>query len=94
MGDPSGRNTERPLSDEAVVRGNVEHLVSGITRFFTGAIKYASKRMPIAEGEMTPPAVENNLKWFQDVGLLEFLRKVGTNARVNTMMARERHGIA
>ena len=94
MGDPSGRNTERPLSDEAVVRGNVEHLVSGITRFFTGAIKYASKRMPIAEGEMTPPAVENNLKWFQDVGLLEFLRKVGTIARVNTMMARERHGIA
>ncbi|KAJ3528669.1 hypothetical protein NM688_g7965 [Phlebia brevispora] len=89
VGDPSGRNTERPLSEASVVESNVEHLVSGITDFFTGAIAYASKRLPPSDTQITPPEIRNNLSWFKDMGLLHFLRTVGVNSRVNTMLARE-----
>ncbi|KAF7792328.1 hypothetical protein EIP86_003364 [Pleurotus ostreatoroseus] len=42
VGDPSGRNTERPLSEASAVQSNVEHLVSSISRFFSGAIAFFS----------------------------------------------------
>lgn len=90
MGDPSGRNTERPLSEASVVEANVDHLVAALNKFFDGAVKYAKKRMP-SLGNVSPPQVLNNLEWFKDMGLLQFLRTVGINARVNTMLARERY---
>ncbi|GJE95486.1 tyrosine--tRNA ligase [Phanerochaete sordida] len=90
VGDPSGRNTERPLAESEVVATNVDHLVAGINKFFEGAIAYAKKRVDSAAAEaVTTPAVRNNLDWFQGIGLLQFLRTVGINARVNTMLARE-----
>lgn len=91
VGDPSGRNTERPLAESEVVATNVDHLVAGINKFFEGAIAYAKKRVDSTAAEaVTAPAVRNNLDWFQGIGLLQFLRTVGINARVNTMLARER----
>ena len=92
VGDPSGRNTERPLSDASVVENNAGHLVSGITKFFSGAIDYASRRLPPSDAPISPPEVQNNLHWFKDMGLLQFLRTVGFNSRVNTMLTRERQG--
>lgn len=91
VGDPSGRNTERPLSEASAVQNNVEHLVSSISKFFSGAIAYASKRLPPSSTPVMPPEIQNNLSWFKDMGVLHFLRTVGVNARVNTMLARERH---
>ena len=90
VGDPSGRNTERPLAESEVVATNVDHLVAGINKFFDGAIAYAKKRVGDVAETVTAPEVMNNLDWFKGIGLLQFLRTVGINARVNTMLARER----
>ena len=90
VGDPSGRNTERPLSEASVVENNVDHLVASLNRFFKGAIEYAKPRVDSLKEDLGPPKVLNNLEWFKDMGLLQFLRTVGINARVNTMLARER----
>lgn len=97
VGDPSGRDTERPLSDSSVVEANVHHLVGAVTRFFKRAIKYAQARSVSStesDVEWHPPPVLNNLQWLSGMGLLEFLRSVGLHARVNSMIARERHGTA
>ncbi|KAI0757855.1 hypothetical protein BC629DRAFT_1296398 [Irpex lacteus] len=103
VGDPSGRDTERPLSEHSVVQSNVQHLSDAISKFFTGALRYVQSRAPSASDkpsdttkptdDLKPPTVLNNLQWLQGVGLLEFLRTVGLHARVNSMIARERHGI-
>lgn len=95
VGDPSGRDTERPLSQTEVVQSNVQHLSDAITKFFKGALQYVQARQEQSDASVVdqhPPTVMNNLQWLQGVGLLEFLRTVGLHARVNTMIARERHG--
>ena len=90
IGDPSGRNTERPLSEASAVENNVDHLVASLDRFFKRAIEYAHTRVEAFGKDVKPPQVLNNLEWFKDMGLLQFLRTVGINARVNVMLARER----
>jgi tyrosyl-tRNA synthetase len=92
VGDPSGRDTERPLSEASMVGNNADQLAAAIMRFFQGAISYAKKRLGPSAENIAPPAVMNNLEWFQGMGLLQFLRTVGINARVNSMLARERYG--
>jgi len=71
------------------VEDNVRALSEAIQRFFSGALDYAHSRLPSSDTRITPPDVRNNLHWFKDMGLLEFLRTVGIHHRVNNMMARD-----
>lgn len=89
IGDPSGRSTERPLSEQSIVEGNVKALTAGIQQFFSRAMEYAKGRLQPSDTPITEPDVRNNLHWLKGLGLLEFLRAVGIHARVNTMMARD-----
>lgn len=91
IGDPSGRATERPLSEQAVVENNVRELTVAVKRFFSRAIDYAQKRLGVSRDDIREPHVENNLHWLKNLGLLEFLRTIGVHSRVNTMMARDRY---
>ncbi|KAK7692789.1 hypothetical protein QCA50_004422 [Cerrena zonata] len=90
VGDPSGRNSERPLSDATKVEHNVEKLRHAVLNFFNRAMTYADKRV---QSPSTPtarvPQIRSNIEWFKGMGLLEFLRVVGVHSRVNTMLARE-----
>ncbi|KAL4243965.1 Tyrosine--tRNA ligase [Abortiporus biennis] len=89
VGDPSGRDTERPLSDGAKVEHNVQKLSAAVLKFLSGAGRYATKKFPNLENVISTPEIKSNLEWFKGMGLLEFLRTVGLHARVNTMIARE-----
>lgn len=73
------------------MENNVDHLVAGLNRFFKGATAYAKTRIESLKEDIEPPKVMNNLEWFKGMGLLQFLRTVGINARVNIMLTRERH---
>ncbi|CCM01116.1 uncharacterized protein FIBRA_03164 [Fibroporia radiculosa] len=89
IGDPSGRSTERPLSEESVVEHNVHSLTTAIQRFFSRATEYARDRLQPSQTPLLQPDVRNNLEWTKDMGLLEFLRKIGIHSRINSMMGRE-----
>lgn len=90
IGDPSGRSTERPLSDRETIEYNVAHLTEAIHKFFSRAIEYTTRRISGSSDRIAPPNVQNNITWLKDLNLLEFLRTVGFHSRVNTMLARER----
>ncbi|KAI0316255.1 hypothetical protein OF83DRAFT_1127987 [Amylostereum chailletii] len=89
IGDPSGRSTERPHMARARVEENVALLTANIDRFFKRASEYAESRLEPDGHSCRPATVRNNIEWFDTMGMLEFLRDVGTNARVNSMLARE-----
>ena len=76
IGDPSGKESERILLSDDVVKANVEAQKKQIQKFldFTG-----------------PNAAEmvNNYDWFKGMCLLEFLRDIGKRFRISDMLERE-----
>ena len=90
IGDPSGRSTERPHMEEDMAQNNMLKLSTAVQNFFERARNYARKRVSSLDGSYVPPLVMNNIDWFKNLGVLDFLRVAGANARVNSMIARER----
>lgn len=69
---------------------NEEGITRQVHRFFKTATAYAEERRPQSTPEAQSPTVVNNITWFREMGMLEFLRTVGKHAKVNTMLSRDR----
>jgi tyrosyl-tRNA synthetase len=76
VGDPSGRDEERTLMDDATVE---EHIAS-----IRAVIQRVLRSADAGDFELV-----DNYTWTKDVGLLDFLRDVGKYASVNRMLSRE-----
>ena len=77
VGDPSGKNEERNLLSEEVLRHNE-----------AGVKEQLEKFLDFACGERSAEIV-NNYDWFRNLSFLEFIRDVGKHLTVNYMMAKE-----
>ena len=77
IGDPSGRDAERPLLDDAAVEANVGKLRTQLERFldFSGGDNAAK--------------IVNNADWLCSLGLVEFLRDIGKHFTVSLMLQKE-----
>jgi tyrosyl-tRNA synthetase len=76
--------------DDDATQKNMLRLSAAVETFFKRAGDYMGKRIPSPTASYAPPLVMNNIEWFKDLGVLEFMRVAGTSARVNSMIARER----
>lgn len=76
IGDPSGKDKERQLKSYAELDANLDR-----------QIKQAEKLLDF-KGENGAMLV-NNLEFYQDMNVLEFLRKVGKTLTVNYMMSKD-----
>jgi tyrosyl-tRNA synthetase len=76
--------------DKAATEKNMDELSSAVQRFFERAHDYVAKRIPSLGASYATPRIMNNIEWFKDLGVLEFMRVAGSAARVNSMMTRER----
>ncbi len=76
VGDPSGKETERPMLDRDALAANVAGLRAQLERF----IDFGGPRGAL---------LVDNLDWLGRVGLLDFLRDVGKHFSVNAMIARD-----
>lgn len=76
VGDPSGKNQERPLLQEETIRHNLESQKAQMQRFldFKGS---------------APAVVVNNAEWLGRMGFLDFLREVGKHVNVAYMLAKD-----
>jgi len=75
IGDPSGRDTERELLDEAQLARNL----AGIREQLSAVIELDGRRGLLLD----------NHEWLGTIGFLDFLRDVGKHFSVNQMIARE-----
>jgi len=73
IGDPGGKNAERPLLPPEQVRANGEAIAAQAKKLFGGA-------------DFT---LLNNADWLGEVHLIEFLRDVGKHFSVNAMLQRD-----
>lgn len=73
IGDPGGKDAERPLQSREEVIKNVKAIKSQINKLF------ADKHFTSVD----------NYEWFKDVGYLDFLRDVGKHFSMTELMQRE-----
>ena len=76
IGDPSGRTTERPLLDEAIIRTHEEQIRAQLMHFLD------------FEGP-TSAALYNNYDWFKEMNMLRFLRETGKHFPVGYLLGKE-----
>jgi tyrosyl-tRNA synthetase len=74
IGDPSGRDTERSLSDRDQIAARVERLRPQLSRF----VDLDSSGVLV-----------NNLEWTAPLSAIDFLRDVGKHFSVNVMLGKE-----
>ncbi|MBT7461872.1 MAG: tyrosine--tRNA ligase [Waddliaceae bacterium] len=77
IGDPSGKSKERVLLDEEAIKRNV----AGITKDVETVLSRHS--------DVAKPLIVNNLDWFGGINFIAFLRDIGKNFRMGTMLAKE-----
>ncbi|KAF7321365.1 Tyrosine--tRNA ligase [Mycena kentingensis (nom. inval.)] len=102
IGDPSGRATEREPAEEQTTLRNTNSLVGHVQTFFTRAMEYAKERVSLHHDRFAPVEVMNNVDWHRGMTMMHFLRTVGHQSRVNTMLNKEsvrtrlesKHGIS
>ncbi|KAJ9070345.1 tyrosyl-tRNA synthetase, variant 2 [Entomophthora muscae] len=82
IGDPSGKNTERPLLEPEKLNANQKSLEDQISNFFERAVSHLNLRQ-------TPTLVLNNIEWLGKISALEFFTLTGRHARLSTMLAKD-----
>ncbi len=78
VGDPSGKNEERSLLSEALLRHNSEGVKKQLEQFLNFGPSLPNAAVMV-----------NNYDWFKDLSFLDFIRDVGKHITVNYMMAKE-----
>jgi len=76
IGDPSGKASERPLSDSATVEENARRIRAQLERFVSLEGKNAAR-------------VHDNVEWLVPLRAVDFMRDVGKHFTVNYMIAKE-----
>jgi len=76
IGDPSGRQSERSLQTMEQVQENVDALTAQMKKLF------------ITDGDNQVRMV-NNYDWTKNMNVIEFLRDIGKNFSINTMLAKD-----
>ncbi len=77
IGDPSGKDKERPLLTSDQVKGNAQNIRRIIEKFLPN------------DDPQTAPIFVDNADWYGKMNVIEFLRDVGKQFRVGTMMGKE-----
>jgi tyrosyl-tRNA synthetase len=72
VGDPGGKDGERPLQAIETINDNVANVTQQIEKLFGGQVQMV-----------------NNLDWFKDMSVLDFLRDVGKHFSMTTLVQRD-----
>lgn len=75
IGDPSFKDSQRPMMTEATIQDNM----NGIKSMFGSLLQYG--------GKGTDAVMVNNADWLKTIGYIDFLRDYGTHFSVNRMLS-------
>ncbi|XP_015108489.1 tyrosine--tRNA ligase, mitochondrial isoform X2 [Diachasma alloeum] len=86
IGDPSHRTKERDEINVAVMEQNIKGIRANIETIFKhhNAHFWSDKH----NEPLKPPIILNNLNWYKDLNVIQFIRGVGKHFRLGTMMGR------
>ncbi|XP_058799379.1 tyrosine--tRNA ligase, mitochondrial isoform X2 [Phymastichus coffea] len=83
IGDPSHRTSERIAMDDIVLKRNIESIKQNIITIFDNHAKYFWQNNPYP---LKPIMIVNNIDWYKDVKVLDFIKNIGIHFRMGTML--------
>lgn len=85
IGDPSHRKSERVEIEKHLIEENVKSITKNIETIFNNHAKYIWKNK---QEDLKPLIIINNLDWYTNVNIIDFIRNVGKYFRMGTMLSR------
>lgn len=85
IGDPSHRKSERVEIEKCLIQENVKSIARNIEVVFNNHESYFWK---YKQENLKPPIIVNNLDWYTNVNVIEFVRNIGKYLRMGTMLGR------
>ncbi|CAB0040847.1 unnamed protein product [Trichogramma brassicae] len=85
IGDPSHRLNERIAMEQTVIDYNIKGIKNDIMNVFHNHEKYFWKNNNF---QLKPLTIINNIDWYKNVNIIEFIRTVGKHFRMGTMLGR------
>lgn len=85
IGDPSHRKKERVEMDKYLMEENLKSITNNIEIIFNNHLTYFWKNK---QEHLKPLIIVNNLDWYTNVNVIEFVRSIGKYFRMGTMLGR------
>lgn len=85
IGDPSHRKSERVEIEKYLIEENVKSIRENIETIFNNHAHYIWKNK---QKDLKPLIVVNNLDWYTNVNVIDFIRDIGKYFRMGTMLGR------
>lgn len=85
IGDPSHRAKEREEIHSTIISQNIDSIRKNIETIFTNHKKYFWNDK---KSEAKPPIILNNMDWYKNIQIIDFIRGVGKYFRLGAMMGR------
>ncbi|KAL0109397.1 hypothetical protein PUN28_014459 [Cardiocondyla obscurior] len=85
IGDPSHRKSERVEMERYLIEENLKSITTNIETIFNNHEKYFWKNKEV---KLKPIMILNNLDWYTNVNVIEFIRNIGKYFRMGTMLGR------
>ena len=89
MGDPTGRLTSREKLHSSVRSANVASMHLQIKKLWANMESHALKRHGYVKNWAWKRGLVNNNQWMNKLSVAEFLRVLGSGARVGPMLAKD-----
>ena len=82
IGDPTGRKSTKKILSESEIFINAGKISKQIDRIYTKGMELTRSK------DFIPIRFVDNLAWFKNLKLIDFLTDLGRNVKVNSMLAR------
>jgi len=85
IGDPSGKSKDRDKQSAQVLLQNVNGITKSLLNVFSNHAKYFWKH----HDSLPEPIIVNNMEWYKEIGVIDFMNNIGRQFRMGTMLSRE-----
>ncbi|KAF7987269.1 hypothetical protein HCN44_003031 [Aphidius gifuensis] len=87
IGDPSDRTTERTEINNMIINDNINSIRNNIENIFNNH-KLNFWQNNNNNQKLKQPIVVNNIDWYKNINIIDFIRNVGKKFRLGTMIGR------
>ena len=89
IGDPSGKNMDRKILPSDQIINNSNEIQKSVFNIFKNHEEYLWKRKGQKSIELPKVMILNNIKWYENINIIQFLANYGKYFRMGSLLSRK-----